>query len=133
MKIKKILATGTIALLGLVAIISDSGCKKQPKCGCDGDSLDTIFQGHVYITYNETSNIAQFTPIYDSYSIFYFCNPQEFMGELTKFEQGEEILVTGPYFYDCTYLMNSSNTGSYTPWKVYQIKVTAVSSYDYGK
>jgi hypothetical protein len=133
MKIQKILATGALALLGILAIVSDSGCKKQPKCGCDGDMLDSIDQAHVYISYNEEKNIAQFTSMYDSYSIYYFCNPQEYMGELTKFEQGEEILVSGEYFYDCTFLMNSSNSGNYSPYKVYQIKVTAVASYDYGK
>ncbi len=133
MNIKKILASGMLTLLVILAVISDTGCKKQPKCGCDGDALDSIDQGHAYISYNADKNMAQFTPIYDSYSIFYFCNPQDFMGELTQLEQGSEVIVSGEYFYDCTYLMNNSNSGQYSPYKIYQIKVTAVSSYDYGK
>lgn len=133
MYIKKILASGVLTLLVIAAVISDTGCKKQPKCGCDGDRLDSIDQGHAYISYNAEKNMAQFSPTGDPYSIFNFCNPQEFMGELTQLEQGQEVVVSGEYFYDCTWLMNNSNSGQYSPYKIYQIKVTAVSSYDYGK
>ncbi|MCI0523349.1 MAG: hypothetical protein L0Y37_06825 [Bacteroidales bacterium] len=133
MYIKKILASGVLTLLVIAAVISDTGCKKQPKCGCDGDRLDTIDQGHAYISYNAEKNMAQFSPVTDPYSIFNFCNPQEFMGELTQLEQGQEVVVSGEYFYDCTWLMNNSNSGQYSPYKIYQIKVTAISSYDYGK
>lgn len=133
MKTRSIIATVTVALVVVAGAVSSSGCRKQPKCGCDGDALDTLLNAHVYITYNADSKSAQFTPIWDPYSVYYFCNPSEFMGELTKFDQGEEILVSGPYFYECNYLMNSSNSYYYNPYRVYQIQVTGVASYDYGK
>jgi hypothetical protein len=133
MNIKKILASGMLTLLVILAVISDTGCKKQPKCGCDGDALDSLDQAFAIISYNADKNMAQFTPLNNPYNIFYFCNPQDFMGELTQMEQGAEVIVSGEYFYDCTYLMNSSNSGQYSPYKLYQIKVTAVSVYDYGK
>jgi hypothetical protein len=135
MSIKTILANGALALLLAAGVISSAGCKKQPKCGCNGDALDSLAQSHVLIHYDATSESAQFTPLGNPYYIFYFCNPDEYMGELTKFNQGDEILVSGEYFYECSYLMNSGNSSSsyYNMYRVYQIKVTAVAAYDYGK
>jgi len=133
MKIKRILANIAIALTLTAGLILVDGCKKQPKCGCDGDALDTLSLTHVYITYDADQNSARFTPIWDSYSIYYFCNTSEWMSELTKFDQGEEILISGPFFYECNYLMSSSNSYYYNPTKIYQIQVTAVAAYEYGK
>jgi hypothetical protein len=133
MTIKRILANGAMALLLIAGVISSAGCKKQPKCGCDGDALDTLEQAHVYISYNAETKSAQFRPLWSSYDIYYFCNPSEFMDELVTFEQGAEILVTGEYFYECNYLMNAGNGGSYSYYKIYQIHVTDVAPYDYGK
>jgi hypothetical protein len=133
MKIKRILFHNAIILAVVAGVILLAGCRKQPKCGCDGDALDTLFDAHVYITYDADKKMAQFTPLWSPYEIYYFCNPSEFMSELTKFDQGEEILVSGPYFYECNYLMSSSNSYYYNLWRIYQIQVTSVSSYDYGK
>jgi hypothetical protein len=125
----------TLALVFIIAagIILTGGCKKQPKCGCDGDALDTLKSTHVYISYDEVNKTARFSPIWDSYSIYYFCNPSEWISQLTKFAQGEEILVSGPYFYECNYLMNSSNSYYYSYMRIYQVQVTNVAAYDYGK
>src|SRR5665647_382686 len=98
MKIKRILANGALALLVIAGVSSMAGCKKQPKCGCDGDALDTLNQTHVYISYNAETKSAQFTPLGNPYSVYYFCNPSEFMDEMKTFEQGTEILVSGEYF-----------------------------------
>ena len=133
MKMKRILANGAVALLLIAGVILSAGCKKQPKCGCDGDALDTLVQAHVYISYNAESKSAQFVPLWSNYDIYYFCNPSEFIDELKTFEQGAEILVTGEYFYECNYLMNAGNGGSYSYYKIYQIQVTDVAPYDYGK
>ncbi len=124
-----------LALLVTAGVVLSGGCKKQPKCGCDGDALDTLelAYSHVYITYDVDTKSARFTPIWDSYSVYYFCNPSEWMSELTKFEQGEEILVAGPYFYECNYLMSASNSPYYSYMKIYQIDVTQVAAYEYGK
>lgn len=130
---KKIVAGITTVVLIIAALLSASGCKKQPKCGCNGDSLDTLNLTHVYITYDADNKTAQFSPIWNSYEIYYFCNPSEWMSTLTKFNQGEEILISGPYFYECNYLMNSSNSYYYNLWRIYQINVTDVRAYEYGK
>ncbi|MCK7534524.1 MAG: hypothetical protein MZV63_27705 [Marinilabiliales bacterium] len=133
MKGKRILANISIALMIIAGVVLSGGCKKQPKCGCDGDPLDTLNAMHVYISYDADTKTARFSPIYDSYSVYYFCNPSEWMSELTKFSQGEEILISGPYFYECNYLMNASNSYQYSYMKVYQIDVTYVGAYEYGK
>ena len=87
MNIKRILANGALALMLIAGVISSAGCKKQPKCGCDGDALDTLELAHVYISYNAETKSAQFGPLWSSYDIYYFCNPSEFMDELITFEQ----------------------------------------------
>lgn len=133
MKRNRILANMALALLVTTGVVLSGGCKKQPKCGCDGDALDTLEQMHVYITYDADTKSARFTPLWDSYSVFYFCNPSEWMSELTKFNQGEEILISGPYFYECNYLMSASNSPYYSYMKIYQINVTRVGAYEYGK
>lgn len=88
MNIKRILANGALALLLIAGVISMAGCKKQPKCGCDGDALDSLQLAHVHISYNAESKSAQFVPLWSNYDIYYFCNPSEFMDELITFEQG---------------------------------------------
>jgi hypothetical protein len=133
MKRNRILANITLAILVTAGVVMSGGCKKQPKCGCDGDALDTLEQLHVYITYDADTKSARFTSIWDSYSVYYFCNPSEWMSELTKFKQGEEILITGPYFYECNYLMSASNSSYYSYMKIYQIDVTQVAAYEFGK
>lgn len=133
MKRKKIFSNIAIVLTVTAGVILAGGCKKQPKCGCDGDALDTLYNTHVYITYNATTNTAYFYPIWDNFSLYYFCNPSQWMSELTKFEQGEEILVSGPFFYECNYLMSSSNSYYYNYMKIFQIQVTSVAPYEYGK
>jgi len=135
MKMKRILANGALALLVIAGVISMAGCKKQPKCGCDGDALDSLNQVHVNIQYDAVTKSAQFTALGNPYSIYYFCNPSEFMDKIKTFEQGAEILVSGEYFYECNYLMNAGNSGGsyYSMYRIYQIRVTYVGAYDYGK
>ena len=133
MKIQRILANGALTLLLIAGVISMATCKKQEKCGCDGDALDSLQQGHVYISYNAETKSAQFRPLWSNYDIYYFCNPSAFMEKLKTFEQGAEILVSGEYFYECNYLMNAGNGGSYSMYRIYQIQVTDVAAYDYGK
>jgi len=135
MTIRRILANSALALLLIGGVISLAGCKKQPKCGCEGDALDSLAQDHVNISYDAETKSAQFTLLGNPYSIFYFCNPSEFMDEMKTFEQGAEILVSGQYFYECNYLMNAGNSGGsyYSMYRIYQIRVTDVAPYDYGK
>lgn len=133
MKRNRIIANAVLVLLIITGAIMAGGCKKQPKCGCDGDALDSLATTHVYITYDATTKSARFSPIWDNYSVYYFCNPSEWMSELTKYSQGEEILISGQYFYECNYLMNASNSYYYSYMKIYQVDVTNVAAYEYGK
>lgn len=133
MKRKWIAANIALVFITAAGILLTGSCKKQHKCGCDGDALDTLRSVHVYISYDEVNKTARFSPIWDSYSIYYFCNPSEWISELSKFSQGEEILVSGPYFYECNYLMNSSNSYGYSYMRIYQAQITGVAAYDYGK
>ncbi len=130
MKRNRILANIAIALTLIIGLILAGGCKKQKKCGCDGDALDTLRLRHVNIIYDATLKTARFS---EYNAIYYFCNPSEWMSQLSKFDQGEEILISGPYFFECSYLMNSSNSQYYNPMRIYQINVTSVSAYEYGK
>ena len=133
MKRNRMMASLAMILLIAAGVLLSGGCKKQEKCGCDGDALDTLMQMHVNISYDAVNKTAQFSPLWDPYSVYYFCNPSEWISQLTKFPQGEEILVSGPYFWECNYLMNSSNSPYYYSMRVYQIQVTGVSAYEYGK
>lgn len=130
---KKIAAIIAVVVLIIAGLLTMPGCKKQPKCGCDGDALDTLNLIHVNIKYDAENKSAQFSPLGNPYEIYYFCNPSKWMSALTKFSQGEEILISGPYFYECNYLMNSSNSYYYNLWRIYQIDVTDVRAYEYGK
>jgi hypothetical protein len=133
MKRYRILANILMALILIAGVVITGSCKKQPKCGCDGDALDTLEMMHVYISYDAETKTARFSSIYDNYSIYYFCNPSDWMSELSKFDQGEEILISGPYFYECNYLMNASNSYQYSYMRIYQIDVTYVGAYEFGK
>lgn len=133
MKRSRMLATLGLVLAVAILVAMTAGCKKQPKCGCDGDALDSLNLEHVFISYDEVNKTARFSRIWDNYSIFYFCNPSQWISELSKFSQGEEILVSGEYFYECNYLMSSSNSYYYNYMRIYQIKVTAVLAHEWGK
>lgn len=133
MNIKRIVTVSALILIFIGGLLAFSGCKKQPKCGCEGDALDTLDLNHVIISYDADKKTAQFTTLGNPYYIYYFCNPSEWISELSKFKQGEEILISGPYFYECNYLMNSSNSYYYSLYRIYQIDVTEVMAYEYGK
>ncbi len=133
MKRNRTLATLALVFAVAALVALTAGCKKQPKCGCDGDALDSLDKKNVYISYDAVNKTARFTTIWDQYSIYYFCNPSQWISELTKFDQGEEILVSGEYFYECNYLMNSSNSYYYSYMRMYQVQVTAVASNEWGK
>ena len=132
---KRLRIPSTIAMIIVISAVAvlSWGCKKQPKCGCDGDALDTLRLIHVNISYDVDNKTARFSVLGDPYAVYYFCNPSEWMSQLSKFEQGEEILISGPYFYECNYLMNSSNSPYYYGMRIYQINVTAAAEDEFGK
>jgi len=132
MKSKKLLLNIIFVIFVIVPLAIAAGCKKQPKCGCEGDVLDSMNKVYVTVFYDAGNNTAQCTYPGDMYTIFYFCNPTDMMGELTKYEQGEIALISGNYFYECSYLINSSNN-PYNVYRIYQIDVTALEPDLYGK
>ncbi|MCJ7819945.1 MAG: hypothetical protein MUP53_01980 [Bacteroidales bacterium] len=133
MRHKRKLYNFILISLVIIPFAINAGCKKQPKCGCDGDALDSLAQSHVLVYYDAEKKSAQCTGVNDPYSIFYFCNPSAVMGELTKYEQGGEVLLSGSFFYECNYLMSSSNSYYPSLYRIYQIEVTAVEPDLYGK
>jgi hypothetical protein len=49
-------------------------------------------------------------------------------------EGEDQLILSGNLYWECTYLMNSSNSSYYSYYyKVYNIDVTELKSYLYGK
>jgi len=132
--IRKIL----VIMIFVLPVFSWSGCKKQVKCGCEGDiirSLKSELMDRSSIRYSSGGSTAYFTVssgIY--YDTYYFCNPAEMYSAFQDLEGEDQILLSGDLFWECTYLMNTSNNSYYSYYyKVYNIKVTELKSYLYGK
>jgi hypothetical protein len=127
-----------IVIIIIAPLFADLGCKKQPKCGCGKDVIFTIppTDGNqpytVYIYYSETSSTLQFVPVNSSGASYFFCNPGEWLDTIKKYPSGHKWLISGDAFYECSYLMNSGNSGYYTP-PVYQVEVTDLKEDNYGK
>ena len=117
----------------ILSTIFIGSCKKQAKCGCDGDELGEGFIGvPVYITYNEEDNWAEFSVEASMYSRYYFCNPTSMMPELTKYESGTRVLITCKLFWECNYMMQSSNSYYGSLYKAYMVEVEKIESAIYG-
>lgn len=101
-----------IFMIGVLVLFSQPGCKKQPKCGCDGDVRFTITYTKGSIYYNEETGYAEFQPS-DIYSRFEICDAAEVMDMLTPFEQGETVLVSGDAFDDCYKIYNPYASANY--------------------
>ena len=94
-----------IFIVGVLVFFSQPGCKKQPKCGCDGDVRFPLVETRGTIFYNEETSYAKFQPS-DIYSTFEICDAGEVMDLLTPFEQGETVLVSGDAYDDCYKMVN---------------------------
>lgn len=123
-----------IAIITLIlSTVFIGSCKKQAKCGCDGDALGTGFESvPVYITYSEEDNWAEFSVEGSLYSRYYFCNPTSMMSELTKYDNGERVLMTCQLFWECNYMMQSSNSYYGSIYKAYMCEVVKIESAIYG-
>jgi hypothetical protein len=126
-----------VVLIMVLPLVSYQGCKKQPKCGCGKDilfSLEDDLIEYSAIIYNEDGTNAYFRDGMDTY---YFCNPSEMFQKFKTFAQGDQILMSGDVFWECNYIYSVSNYsygygyGSY--YKVYNIQVTDMKAYLYGK
>jgi hypothetical protein len=121
-----------LVLIILTPLVTDLGCKKQPKCGCGKDVLREIVDGLALVYYSPTAMSAQFVSVNSSGSSYLFCNPGEWIDTLRTGAQGKQWLISGQVFYECNYLMNSGNSGGYMP-PVYQVIVTNLKEDNYGK
>jgi|WetSurMetagenome_2_1015567.scaffolds.fasta_scaffold235609_1 hypothetical protein len=139
-KIRKLL----VILIIAIPVVSYSGCKKQPKCGCDGDVLfsitDQVFD-HSTVVYNTSGSNAYFF-VYSGlgayYDTYYFCNPSEMFTKYSSIASDEQVKLSGDVYWDCSYVTSASSSSSsssyyYSYYKVYNIKVTALESSLYGK
>jgi hypothetical protein len=119
-------------IAAFVIPVAVGSCKKQDKCGCDGDVINTLVQAPVYIYYDTLNKSAQFVPTFDPYSTYSFCNPTPMMDKLSKFENGAEVLIDCSFFWDCAYVQQASNSSYGTYYKRYMAIVTDVYEDLYG-
>ena len=118
----------------IISALFIGSCKKQPKCGCDGDIRNELVGYPVYVYYDTVNISAWFNPITTSSSTYYLCNPSDYMSYLKRFDNGAYLLVDGHVYWECNYLMQASNNSYYTYYyKAYQIDVTDMYEDLYGK
>lgn len=131
----KILRKSLVLLVILIPVmIADSSCKKQPKCGCGKDVIITLNKEPVRIQFSVEDNTISFSPVINPYANYQLCNPSEWIDYLSDFTSPVTLLVSGPAYYECNYLYNSSNYMYYQPsYRVYQIEVSAIEEDLYGK
>lgn len=136
-KIRKLL----VVLIILIPVVSYTGCKKQLKCGCNGDKLYRVSHqifDHSSITYNTTGTNAYFF-VYTAggvyYDTYYLCNPSARFADYTKVPASSQIEVSGDVFWDCSFVQSASSTSSqssyyYSYYKVYNIMVDTLAAVD---
>jgi hypothetical protein len=127
-----------IVVIILLPVLSFQGCKKQVKCGCGKDiisSIDNELIDYSLLSYTTNGKSAYFS-IYNGiyYDTYIFCNPEEMYDIYTDLADEEQVLISGNVYWDCTYMMNSSNNPYYySSYKIYNIEITGMKSYLYGK
>jgi hypothetical protein len=126
-----------VAAIIILPVLSFNGCKKQPKCGCGKDVLFTVTDeilDYSSISYGSNGATASFS-IYNgvAYDYYHFCNPNEMYQKYQDLSNQSQIKISGDVFWDCTYVMNTSSSYSYSYYKIYNIQVTNMRSSLYGK
>lgn len=133
MKQNLILRKLFIVSLIILYVFLFSDCKKQIKCGCEGDQLYSIDKELINassIYYGSEGTNAYFIL---GTSTYYFCNPTEMFPTYKTFDSNDLILISGDIFYECNYAYYASNNSySYYP-PTYNINVTGMINYLYGK
>lgn len=130
---KYIIRKLAVVLIILLPLFSWSGCKKQAKCGCGKDVLWTITKqvlDRSSLVFGVDGATASFSVGYDTY---FFCNPVEMYPVYNSLSGEDQILISGDVFWECTYLMNSGSSQYYQMYRVYNIQVSALEAYLYGK
>lgn len=126
-----------VILIILIPAVSYTGCKKQAKCGCSGDTLfsytDNPFD-YTSIIYNASGTSAYFTINNGiGYDTYYFCNPGEMYPTYTSLKGNSQIIISGNIYWDCSYVQSAGNSSTssesyYSYYKVYQLNVTKMAA-----
>ncbi|HCC70158.1 MAG TPA: hypothetical protein DEQ09_03275 [Bacteroidales bacterium] len=118
----------------VILALSVGSCKKQAKCGCDGDVINELLSFPVIVYFDTINTSAWFVPISNSMSTYYFCHPSDHMNTLKRYGNGSYLLVDGHVYWECNYLMRASNNPYYASYyKTYQVEVTDIYEDLYGK
>ena len=122
-----------VILIVITPLFAVNSCDKQEKCGCDGDVLFTVDKR--LMNYSDLTVLSEGSTIYFTigYDTYYFCNPAEMYTELQKINSKDQILLTGDVFWDCNYVTQAGQSNYYYYYKFYNIHVTELKSYLYGK
>ncbi len=129
----KIIRKLLVIFIVIIPVFTYSDCKKQKKCGCNGDILYQLTMTPSTVYFSASGGSIYFSPLADPYSTYYFCNPSEMFSKLADAKSGDILQVTGKVFWDCSYVYQSSNYNYGSPYKTYQVVVTDVISNLYGK
>jgi len=121
-----------VILIIIAPIVSYEGCKKQAKCGCGNDVQVTLIGQSAYVYWTSSSNIY-FQLVGNAYDTYYFCNPSEMYPKLADAKPGDILQISGPTYWDCQYVYQSSNSSYQSSYRVFQCQVTDLTLDLYGK
>lgn len=121
-----------VVLIIISPAISYSGCKKQDKCGCGNDVQITLTNEPANVYFLSSANITITVPRYLG-STFNLCNPTEIFPKLEDIKTGDQVLVSGLAYWDCTYVYQQSNYSYNSMYRVYTVQVTDLYTDLYGK
>ncbi len=123
-----------VALIMIAPVFTVTDCRKQEKCGCDGDALFTLNNVQANVYFDEDGSNIQFTTLSNRYDVYYFCNSTEMFPKLADAKTGDVLLISGQAYWDCMFMQQSSNYSYYNSMsKRYQVVVTDVVLDLYGK
>ncbi|HEX2969383.1 MAG TPA: hypothetical protein VHO46_09765 [Bacteroidales bacterium] len=132
--ITKVLRKILITLIIVAPVFTVSDCKKQVKCGCDGDVVLTLNRAQAKVIFDSDGSNITFYLVNDLYSPFYLCNPHEMFPKLSEVNSGDIMLVSGDAFWECNYVYQSSNYSYMSSMRrVYQFQATDIFVDLYGK
>jgi hypothetical protein len=130
---RNILRKILVILIFVAPAVTYSGCKKQKKCGCGKDVLFTLTNTRAHVFFNDTYSLVYFSTTSDPYSTYNFCNPSEMKSKLAEYNSGDELLVSGHAYWNCSYVNQSSQSSYSSIYKIYDVEVTNVYMDLYGK
>jgi hypothetical protein len=130
----KTLRKTLILLIFIFPVFVSTDCKKQAKCGCNGDVVDVLTKEQAKVIFNDNGTSIYCTPLSNPYATYMFCNPGEMFPKLADVKSGDILLVSGNAYWECNFLYQQSNYSYYSSaYKVFQIQVTDVVADLYGK